>query len=219
MDIVVKGRHLEVSDRFRDHVSDKLSKVEKLDSKVQRVDVEVSKESNPRLADRAFRVELTIRSKGPVVRAEAAADDKYAALDLAIGKLEGRLRRAADRRHRLEEAGGPATAPRPSRRRPCGGGSERGAAPGIVGEGPMVVREKVHTAHPMTLDQALYEMELVGHDFYLFSRRRDRPPVRGLPPPRLRLRRDPPRPRRRSADRRLIRPRSPPPLPGPRRVP
>lgn len=167
MDIVVKGRHFEVSDRFRDHVSDKLSKVEKLDSKVQRVDVEVSKESNPRLAERAFRVELTIRSKGPAVRAEAAADDKYAALDLAIGKLEGRLRRAADRRTDWKKkANGNGAAPvevapavpAPSVE-PAGEGDE----------GPMVVREKVHKAHPMTLDQALYEMELVGHDFYLFS--------------------------------------------------
>ncbi len=167
MDIVVKGRHLEVSDRFRDHVSDKLSKVEKLDSKVQRVDVEVSKESNPRLADRAFRVELTIRSKGPAVRAEAAADDKYAALDLAIGKLEGRLRRAADRRTDWKKKpsgnGAAAVEAAPAAEAP----SEEPA--GDLGEGPMVVREKVHKAHPMTLDQALYEMELVGHDFYLFS--------------------------------------------------
>lgn len=167
MDIVVKGRHLEVSDRFRDHVGDKLSKVEKLDSKVQRVDVEVSKESNPRLADRAFRVELTIRSKGPAVRAEAAADDKYAALDLAIGKLEGRLRRAADRRTdwKKKAAGNGAAAVEAV---PVAQAHSEEPA-GDLGEGPMVVREKVHQAHPMTLDQALYEMELVGHDFYLFS--------------------------------------------------
>lgn len=167
MDIVVKGRHFEVSDRFRDHVSDKLSKVEKLDAKVQRVDVEVSKEANPRLADRAFRVELTIRSKGPAVRAEAAADDKYAALDVAIGKLEGRLRRAADRRtdwkKRAGGNGAAAVEAVPVAEAP----SEEPV--GELGEGPMVVREKVHKAHPMTLDQALYEMELVGHDFYLFS--------------------------------------------------
>ena len=99
MDIVVKGRQVDLSERFRDHVTERLEKVERFDPKIQRVDVEVSKEHNPRLADRALRVELTIRSRGPVVRAEAAADDKYAALDVACGRLEARLRKAADRRH------------------------------------------------------------------------------------------------------------------------
>ena len=99
MDIVVKGRQVDLSERFRDHVTARLEKVERFDPKIQRVDVEVSKELNPRLADRALRVELTIRSRGPVVRAEAAADDKYAALDVACSRLEARLRKAADRRH------------------------------------------------------------------------------------------------------------------------
>ena len=99
MDIVVKGRQVDLSERFREHVTERLEKVERFDPKIQRVDVEVSKEHNPRLADRALRVELTIRSRGPVVRAEAAADDKYAALDVACGRLEARLRKAADRRH------------------------------------------------------------------------------------------------------------------------
>src|SRR5438105_13366001 len=83
VDIVVKGRHIEVSERFRSLAAEKLGKVERLDPAMQRVDVEVLKESNPRLADRAFRVELTCRGRGPVIRAEAAAEDKLAALDLA----------------------------------------------------------------------------------------------------------------------------------------
>lgn len=166
MDIVVKGRHLDLSDRFREHVVDKLAKVERLDSGLQRVDVEVSKETNPRLADRAFRVELTCRSRGPVIRAEAATDDKYGALDVAYAKLEARLRRNADRRtdwHRHEKAIV---------------GAKLVALPGedeaiddqwsVPDTGPMIVREKSHAASPMTLDQALYEMELVGHDFFLF---------------------------------------------------
>ncbi len=174
MDVVVKGRHLEVSQRFRDHVQDKLAKVERLDPKVQRVDVEVSKETNPRLAERAYRVELTCRSRGPVIRAEASADEKYAALDVAYARLEGRLRKAADRRsdHRrltVEEAGAA----------PAGDvlGSEADE-PEAADDSPLVVREKDHVATPMTLDQALYEMELVGHDFYLFhDAHADRPSV------------------------------------------
>jgi ribosomal subunit interface protein len=174
VDVVVKGRHLEVSQRFRDHVQDKLAKVERLDPKVQRVDVEVSKETNPRLAERAYRVELTCRSRGPVIRAEASADEKYAALDVAYARLEGRLRKAADRRsdHRrlTVEEGGTA---------PAGDllGSQA-AAEEVEDDNPLVVREKDHVAAPMTLDQALYEMELVGHDFYLFhDAASDRPSV------------------------------------------
>ena len=95
MDIVVKGRKTEVPERFRKHVAEKLKleKIQKLDGKVISLDVEVSKEHNPRQADRSDRVEITLRSRGPVIRAEAAAADPYAALDLAAGKLEARLRK------------------------------------------------------------------------------------------------------------------------------
>src|SRR5512144_2857412 len=98
VDIVVKGRHLEVSDRFRRHAAEKLARIAKLDGKIIRLDVEVSEERNRRLSSLRQRVEITVRSRGPVRRAEAAAEDKYAALDVAIDKLENRLRRCADRR-------------------------------------------------------------------------------------------------------------------------
>ncbi|MCO6004876.1 ribosome-associated translation inhibitor RaiA [Actinoallomurus purpureus] len=190
MEIIVKGRHTDVSDRFRRHVDTKISKVEKLDPKVMRIDVEVSQERNPRQSDRRERVELTIHSRGPVIRAEAAADDRFAALDMAIGKLESRLRRVSDRRKphgghgrdRLAMAlapdtvGAAATADTevddtPSAWREVADRPE--AEQGIVpipmeGDGPLVVREKSHKAQPMTIDQALFEMELVGHDFFLF---------------------------------------------------
>ena len=190
MDIVVKSRHCEVSDRFRDHVSEKLSRLKKYDHRVMRVEAEVTAERNPRLADRAWRVELTVRSRGPVVRAEAAAEDKMAALDGAWDKLEARLRKAADRRriHRGQHAPmslAEATAVPATTANGTGSGSAltadsdqteetesepvRHVGPlEVVGDGPLVVREKTHKAAPMTLDQALYEMELVGHDFYLF---------------------------------------------------
>src|SRR5215469_5502087 len=64
MDITFKGRHTSVPERFRRHASAKLAKLEKLDQKVIRIDVEVSKERNPRQSDRSERVELTIRSRG-----------------------------------------------------------------------------------------------------------------------------------------------------------
>lgn len=168
MDIVVKGRHVDVSERFRQHVADKLGRVERLDPNLQRVDVEVSKETNPRLADRAFVIELTCRSRGPVIRAEAAADDKYAALDVAYAKLEGRLRRAADRRTDRKKKATGVGAVSAAAAAPPALDAEPDVADVEDDAGPMVVREKTHRAAPMSLDEALYEMELVGHDFFLF---------------------------------------------------
>ena len=186
MDIVVKSRHCSVSDRFRDHVSQKLSRLQKYDHRVIRVDVEVTAERNPRLASRAWRVELTVHSRGPVIRAEAAADDKMSALDGAWDKLEARLRKAADRRriHRGQRAPmslGEATAAAASANgtsatTAVAAAEDEAGSTGVhhvgplevVGDGPPVVREKTHRTAPMTLDQALYEMELVGHDFFLF---------------------------------------------------
>ncbi|MBA9007882.1 MULTISPECIES: ribosome hibernation-promoting factor, HPF/YfiA family [Thermomonospora] len=207
MDIIVKGRHTDVNERFRQHVDGKLAKIERLNQKVIRVDVEVSEEHNPRLADRRERVEITIRSRGPAIRAEAAAEDRYGALDLAMDKLESRLRRTADRRkiHRggnrapaklatmeplpepmpMTPGSGPAAPdlraaetagdvrPEESAAETAYAGTEEDTEDNLVpipmdGNAPVVVREKFHKSTPMTIDQALYEMELVGHDFFLF---------------------------------------------------
>jgi ribosomal subunit interface protein len=184
VDIVVKGRKTEVPERFRKHVFEKLDKIQKLDGKVISLDVEVSKEPNPRQADRADRVEITLLTRGPVVRAEAAAGDPYAALDLAVTKLEARLRKAADKRrvHRggsrtptsVAEATATLADTAEANGLPAESSAQREVPTTrigcleIKGEGPLVVREKTHAAAPMALDQALYEMELVGHDFYLF---------------------------------------------------
>ncbi len=177
MDVVVTGRHCEISDRYRSHVEEKLARLEKHDHRIMRVQVEVDCEANPRQRDRAVRIELTAFSKGPVIRAEAAAADKMAALDLALDKMASQMRRAADRR-RVHHG----------RHAPVSVGQALAAADEdvelalddaqvldrqvgpitVTGDGPLVVREKTHPASPMTLDQALYEMELVGHDFYLF---------------------------------------------------
>ena len=179
VDIVVKGRNTEVADRFRQHATEKLARIERYDAKVISIDVECSQERNPRLSDQREVIELTIRSRGPVVRAEAAAQDCYAALDLAVTKLESRLRRARDRRKVHHGAKTPVSVAVAT----AGLDSVNGAAAtfpadlveearsdwtGIPDEGPMYVREKIHDAVPMDLDQALYEMELVGHDFFLF---------------------------------------------------
>ncbi len=180
MDVVVSSRHCEVSDRFRQHVSEKLARLEKYDHSVARVDVEVTQERNPRQSDRAVRIQLTVYSRGPVVRAEAAAEDKMSALDGALLRLQARLRKTADKKriHRgsrtptslanaaATAAPAPGEAEAPIDVDPDGPRQVGGVT--VLGDGPMVVREKTHKAAPMTLDQALYEMELVGHDFFLF---------------------------------------------------
>ena len=175
MDVVVTGRHCELSERFRDHVADKLGRLEKHDHRIMRVQVEVENERNPRQADRAVRIELTAYSKGPVIRAEAAAVDKMGALDLAVDKMAAQMRRANDRKVRAYR-NRPATSELPTLTglEPVGAYDDDAvpertvASMTVTGDGPPVVREKLHAARPMTLDQALYEMELVGHDFYLF---------------------------------------------------
>jgi ribosomal subunit interface protein len=176
VDIVVKGRNVEVPDHYRVHVAEKLAKVERYDHKLIRIDVELFHERNPRQADICQRVEITVVSKGPVMRAEACAKDFYAALDSAITKLDTRLRRAADRRrvHRGRHAPvsvAAATAGLPTDLPEIG--TTLTAAPDTLSEHDddqpwHIVREKEHSAEAMTVDDALFQMELVGHDFYLF---------------------------------------------------
>lgn len=177
MDIVVKGRNVEVPDHYRQHVAEKLSRLERYDHKIISIDVELFHERNPRQSAACQRVELTCKSRGPVVRSEACAKDFYSALDNAIAKLETRMRRSADRRRvhhgrhtpiSVAAATAAASAAMPSANGSVGPVSvldelEEENLPGRI------VREKEHTAKPMTVDQALFEMELVGHDFYLFS--------------------------------------------------
>src|SRR3954462_14038612 len=98
MEVVVTGRHCELSERFRGHVEEKLSRLEKHDHRIIRGNVEVECERNPRQSDRAVRLELTALSKGPVVRAEACAADKMSALDLALDKMAAQMRRVSHRR-------------------------------------------------------------------------------------------------------------------------
>ena len=248
MDIVVKGRNVEVPAHYREHVERKLARLERYDRKTIRADVELFHERNPRQAKNCQRVEITMTGRGPAVRAEACSSDFYAALDAAASKLENRLRRMHDRRKvhygkrnpvsvaeatadpvgqpvpdgaitpspaavpATAESGQPSdsgasapattgspTAGSSTTGSPAGSpaadggpaaGTPRGRtavleAPDVAaqraaampaqrsaaddGQPGQIVREKEHTAKPMSVDQALSEMELVGHDFYLFS--------------------------------------------------
>ncbi|MCZ2859592.1 ribosome hibernation-promoting factor, HPF/YfiA family [Blastococcus sp. VKM Ac-2987] len=184
MEIVVRGRNVEVPEHYRQHVEDKVGQLERFDAKLSRIDVELFHEKNPRQSASCQRVEITLRGKGPVVRAEAAGPDFYAALDLASAKLDNRLRRAADRR-RVHHGRRTPDSVRLTGAALDGGHPELGIEQQLeldreLASGPhvtdldehlpgQIVREKYHPATPMTVDQALHEMELVGHDFFLFQ--------------------------------------------------
>jgi len=172
MDVLVTGRHCQIPDDFRARVEEKLSAIEKLKDRVIRIEVQVTVYGYRRQPDQSTRVEITLRGRGPVVRAEASADDKAVAFDHALGRLKAQLRRAADRRktHRglrvqpgIDEV--EFTEPVVEDERPE---VRKVAGLEVHGDGPLVVREKLFPAVPLTLAQALDEMELVGHDFFLY---------------------------------------------------
>lgn len=183
-EVVVKGRNVEIPDHFRIYVSEKLARLERLDRSIYLFDVELDHERNRRQRKNCQHVEITARGRGPVVRGEACADSFYAALESAVCKLENRLRRTKDRRKvhygdktpvSLAEAtkvSAPEAFVPPVR-------SEEAAADGVEFHEPgQVVRTKEHPSTPMTVDDALYEMELVGHDFFLFhDKESDKPCV------------------------------------------
>lgn len=166
---------MEVPDHFRQHVAEKIERVERYDHRIIRVDVELHHEPNPRQSASCQRVEVTCATRGPVIRAEACASDFYHALDAAVAKLDSRMRRAADRRRVHRGSRTPTSVAAATGGLDVDGTTvatlERTAEEQRRSEefGGLVVREKEHSAEPMTIDRALFEMELVGHDFYLFS--------------------------------------------------
>lgn len=187
MDIVVKGRNVEVPDHFRVHVAEKLARSERYDPKIIRIDVELSHETNRRQHKTCQRVQITVASRGPAVRAEASAENFYAALDAAVTKVETRLHRLHDRRRDRQHGRTPITAVAAGPDEILlGEPSANGGRTAVLEDdrdevqeedrwaaedaGPgRIVRTKDHSADPITVDQALLQMELVGHDFYLFN--------------------------------------------------
>jgi ribosomal subunit interface protein len=191
MDLNIVGRNAGITDRFRDYATEKADKVAHLADRALALEVKVCRHHETNGASGNDRVELTLIGKGPVVRAEADGADKYAAFDVALGKLLERVRRAKDRR-KLHRGGShrPASVREGAEAALTGVGLvpadaevlERvrtGAIPVVTADGdtgeddeyaysPVVIRRKIFASAPMTIDDALYNMELVGHDFYLY---------------------------------------------------
>ncbi len=190
MEFLISGRNLTVSDRFREYAGEKMSKIEQLGDKVQRIDAKVSKQTNARAAEAQLTVELTVQGRGRVIRAEASAGDKFAAFDVAYNKLLERLRRVKDRkkvhhgRHtpkavsdatsslEVVSTSRPIYAQEPEDSQSVATAQER--SPYEIdndipaGDSPVLIRRKVFPAASLSLDDAVDNMEMVGHDFYLF---------------------------------------------------
>ncbi|OZG64100.1 30S ribosomal protein S30 [Bifidobacterium hapali] len=186
MEIVVTGRHTQIKQRFRDVVESKMNRVTAIAPDAQRAQIVLTHEGNPRQADTAKRVEITVIAGRTVVRAEASSTDEFSALDMALDKLTLRLRRTRDRRkdHRrgytnpvpvdmgvIEPEVEEVAEEEPNNSPAAAVASDLGPGESVevqVGDTPIVIRRKLHIAEPMTIDEALYEMELIGHDFFLF---------------------------------------------------
>jgi len=203
VEVVFKGRNVEIPDHYRVYVSQKLARLERFDRSIYLFDVELKHAPNRRQRKSCQRVEITARGRGPVSRAEACADSFYAAFESAVDKLENRLRRVKDRRKvhygdktPVSLAAATAAGPLPEKAfnaepaEPHTHDAKPGEADGNLEghqglddheddhEPGRVVRTKEHQATPMSVDDALYEMERVGHDFFLFyDKQTERPSV------------------------------------------
>lgn len=184
-EVVVKGRNVEVPDHFRVYVAEKLARLERFDRTIYLFDVELDHEKNRRQRKNCQHVEITAKGRGPVVRGEACADSFYAAFEAAVSKLEARLRKSKDRRKIHYGDKTPVSLHEATALDRLDAAFARTAADAAPAEAPVdfhepgrIVRVKEHPAEPMTVDDALYEMELVGHDFFLFhDKESDRPCV------------------------------------------
>lgn len=181
MELKISAKNLNVSDRFRDYVEEKAGKIDRYAHKPEELNIKVTRHEHSKTAGVEDQVELTVYEPGHIVRAEARASDKFAAFDIAFGKLTERLRRYSDK-HKVHRGGGHKNL----------GASElsasdfaslditpadhdvllgKAAAVAEVDEAPyspVVIKSKQFASEPMTKEEAVSHMELVGHDFYLF---------------------------------------------------
>jgi putative sigma-54 modulation protein len=149
----VKGKNVEVSDSLRDYAREKLGKLEKHLNDAARLELELQVERNPSISENQV-AEATVWTKGPVLRARESSSDMKASIDLLVEKLERQARRYRDKRRR-----GPG---RNNNQAPAG-------RPVLVEEeSPVIVKTKQFAVKPMSPEEAVLQLELVGHDFFVF---------------------------------------------------
>ena len=153
MRLQVKGRNVTVSDSLREYALEKLAKLEKHLNDAARLELELQVEKNPSIAENQV-AEATIWTKGPVLRARESSQDMRASIDLLVEKLERQARRYRDKRRR-----GPGRVPTQPDSRPVIADSEE----------PRIVKTKQFPVKPMSPEEAVLQLELVGHDFFVFQ--------------------------------------------------
>jgi putative sigma-54 modulation protein len=157
MRLQVKGKNVEVSEAIRTYAEEKLGRLERQLADPTRVELELAVEKNPSIADNHV-AEATVWTKGPVLRAKEASADMRASIDLLVDKLERQASRYREKRrrgHRPDNGRAPAE---PGTHKPT---NEEG--------GPVIVKTKQFTLHPMSAEEAVEQLELVGHDFFVFQ--------------------------------------------------
>jgi putative sigma-54 modulation protein len=154
MRLQVKGKNLEVPPAIREYAEAKLAKLDRHLHETAQVELELSMERNPSIADNAV-AEATVWTKGPVVRAREASSDLKASIDLLANKLERQVKRArAKRRRRFNRLRGT---------------TQEAPVSVTADEEPQLVRTKQFALTPMTPEDAVLQLELVGHDFFVFK--------------------------------------------------
>jgi putative sigma-54 modulation protein len=169
VDIIVKSKNCDVPNRVKDEAVEKVEHATRIFDRLLGVEMVFSEEANPRIADPAM-VELTARTKGHHIRAEGAGSDHRSATDVAIARFERQLRRYKARLVDRNQGRGRAAAPMAA---PVNGNLLDTGAPGGQGaeddEAPLIVRTKTFELSPMLPEDAALQLELLGHEFFLFS--------------------------------------------------
>lgn len=157
MNLIVRSRGADLNDRLRSYATDRLGRAERFFDRILEIEVELVQEANPRVKD-GHRVEVTAKTARDTLRAHGAGADFYAAIDKAADRLERRIKRFKGRlNHRSHRNG-----PRPQEAAPIAGAEH-------ATESPEVVQVPQAVAKPMTLDEAILELEARGMQFLLFT--------------------------------------------------
>ena len=167
MDISIQGRNVEVSDLLKATVEDKITRLGRYLESMERAEVRFFEERNPRIADKEV-CEVTVVGHGHVVRARAAASDTFAAVDSVVAKLEHRLEKLKGRligRSRPHRHSGGAAGPEAVTALAEDDSQEEG----LDEDAPRIIRTVQSDAKPMTPEEAVLELDLLGHGFFLFT--------------------------------------------------
>ncbi len=173
MDVIVTAKNCEPPDRLKDQAREQVHHAARIFDRLLGVEVEFSEEGNARIPDPA-RVAVTARTKGHHIRAEGAGPDHREAIDVAIGRFERQLRRYKSRQvDRSKKRSRPQPAPQVAGQlaptdRIDGDGALAGVGEGPSDPGPAIVRRKAFPMKAMQPEEAAWQLELLGHDFYLF---------------------------------------------------